>query len=328
MRLGFVVAAYGLVVTWTLLGCKKAGATNGSDLNVKGECIMVEERMTYCQDEAPRDISDMLHAVSKHLNTVLQDVVKVELTYSGDSIHSKVGRHTVTGLVQRLREDGTRDSTCVKMAFDILDVDECQLPHSNKWHHHCHPSTVCINTNGSYECACPVERREGAVKGSGLGSCQGGEMLSSECCKAFEGGEEKLKDACRASFKCYVNPCPGDCSPDATCEGSNGTFTCRCPISTYGNGRICASHQAKPEEMIILIDADTGKLISDPTRVCGCREAVKDFCKADKMGYSRRVTSKLYMMNVAAIIVGLNRNVLFPQMIVIFVFSHSRFSVR
>ncbi len=85
----------------------------------------------------------------------------------------------MTALVQRIREDGTRDSTCVEMAFDILDVDECQLPRTNMWHHHCHPSTICINTNGSYECACPVERREGAVKGSGLGSCQGGEMLSS-----------------------------------------------------------------------------------------------------------------------------------------------------
>ncbi len=79
------MAACGLVVTWTLLGCKKAGATNGSNLNVEGECIMVEERMMYRQDEAPRDISDMLHAVTKHLNTVLQDVVKVELTYSGRS---------------------------------------------------------------------------------------------------------------------------------------------------------------------------------------------------------------------------------------------------
>ncbi len=80
--------------------------------------------------------------------------------------------------VQRLRENGTRDSTCVKMAFDILDVDECQLPPFNMWHHNCHPSTTCVNTNGSYACACPVEG-EGAIKGSGLGACQGGEMLSS-----------------------------------------------------------------------------------------------------------------------------------------------------
>ncbi len=41
--------------------------------------------MMYRQDEAPRDISDMLQAVTKHLNTVLQDVVKVVLTYSGRS---------------------------------------------------------------------------------------------------------------------------------------------------------------------------------------------------------------------------------------------------
>ncbi len=87
-------------------------------------------------------------------------------------------------------------------------------------------------------------------------------------------GEERLNNECRASFECYVDPCPGDCSPDATCESSYGKFTCQCPIGTYGNGRICES-QVKPEEMIVLIDADTGNLISDPTRICGCREAVK-----------------------------------------------------
>ncbi len=85
MQLGFVLAAYSLVATLTLLGCKKAGATNGNDLNVEGECVTIEERMMYRQDEAPRDISDMLQAVTKHLNTVLQDVVKVVLTYSGRS---------------------------------------------------------------------------------------------------------------------------------------------------------------------------------------------------------------------------------------------------
>ncbi len=99
-------------------------------------------------------------------------------------------------------------------------------------------------------------------------------IVALECCKAFEGGE--IENACRASFKCYVDPCPGNCSPDATCESSYGTFTCRCPIGTYGNGRICANqYHVKLEEMIILIDADTGELISDPTKVCGCREAVK-----------------------------------------------------
>ncbi len=84
----------------------------------------------------------------------------------------------MTVLVQRLREDGTKNSTCVEMAFNIIDVDECQLPRSNMWHHNCHPSTTCVNTNGSYECACSV-KGEGAVKGSGLGTCRGGEMLSS-----------------------------------------------------------------------------------------------------------------------------------------------------
>ncbi len=84
MQLRFLVVACSMVATWALLGCEKAGATNDeSNVNIEGECIMVEERMMYRQDEAPRDISDMLQAVTKHLNTVLQDVVKVELTYSG-----------------------------------------------------------------------------------------------------------------------------------------------------------------------------------------------------------------------------------------------------
>ncbi len=84
MRLGFVVVATCcLVATRTLLGCEKAEATNGSNVNIEEECIMIEERIVYLQDGAPRDISDMLHAVTNHLNTILQDVVKVELTYTG-----------------------------------------------------------------------------------------------------------------------------------------------------------------------------------------------------------------------------------------------------
>ncbi len=79
-----MVACSTVATWWTILGCEKAGATNNeSNVNIEGECIMVEERMMYRQDEAPTDISGMLQAVTKHLNTVLQDVVKVELTYSG-----------------------------------------------------------------------------------------------------------------------------------------------------------------------------------------------------------------------------------------------------
>ena len=44
---------------------------------------------------------------------------------------------------------------CFEVPFVILDVDECSVSKTNPMAHRCHPSTVCANTLGSYECLCP-----------------------------------------------------------------------------------------------------------------------------------------------------------------------------
>ncbi|KAG5184706.1 hypothetical protein JKP88DRAFT_354395 [Tribonema minus] len=101
----------------------------------------------------------------------------------------------------------------------------------------------------------------------------------------------KLVDGEKADFRCPLDPCPGDCVTEATCERvrphaqTGGTallllesdiklgYRCICPPSTLGTGRKCAAGKTQ----VPWITAD-GTLLVDPLAICGCQEPKVDPC--------------------------------------------------
>ena len=64
----------------------------------------------------------------------------------------KVGRWTATATITRVGPSGDDVSQCFSIPYEITDTDECRLEKGHPMRHKCHRSTVCINTEGGYEC--------------------------------------------------------------------------------------------------------------------------------------------------------------------------------
>ena len=107
----------------------------------------------------------------------------------------------------------TADNRCV-------DIDECS---SNP----CHPTAVCRNTPGNYQCACPP----GLVGEPFKGGCRkpGQCVADSDC---------PLTAACLSGV--CKDPCsqPGACGTSAECVTENHSPVCRCPFQTNGNPKV------------------------------------------------------------------------------------------
>ena len=138
---------------------------------------------------------------------------------------------------------------CFDVPFTILDVDECRVPPDTPMAHACHPPAVCVNTLGSYECACPsdalddalfynndTDNEEGGGGGGGLvvvgpgfwndlqadaagrpwDASPGSSALSS--CPGLpstrgccdDDGHSREGGRCRSSFRCPIDPCASD----------------------------------------------------------------------------------------------------------------------
>jgi len=97
--------------------------------------------------------------------------VDVEVEWTGAELHGRVGEHIIETTVTRLIGSNSSNpksgnarvdefgrnviSRCFHVPFTILDTDECLLPPNHSMRHVCPPSSICINTNGSYDCGCP-----------------------------------------------------------------------------------------------------------------------------------------------------------------------------
>ena len=68
------------------------------------------------------------------------------------SVNRKVGKFTAKAVITRLSPSGKDMEQCYYIPYEILDTDECSLAVGQPMRHKCHPSAVCINTLGSYEC--------------------------------------------------------------------------------------------------------------------------------------------------------------------------------
>ena len=185
------------------------------------------------------------------INRLLDGVVDVEVEWTGAELHGRVGEHIIETTVTRLtgsnssivNSGDTRidefgrvvTSRCFHVPFTILDTDECLLPSNHPMRHVCPSPSVCVNTDGSYDCSCPRlsvsndndERSpwEVSFSSSAKTSCPSSPSTLG-CCPGMAHSAEGKR--CRERFRCPLDPCADstadaakkkthDCAPSATC---------------------------------------------------------------------------------------------------------------
>ena len=122
----------------------------------------------------------------------------------------------------------------------LLDVDECQITT-----HNCSDNATCINKEGSFNCSCKP-----GYRGNGY-NCSG------RCLQSFFSLKKKKiekpgKTCFRGSFASWqlfqhflsdVDECQissHNCSDNATCINTGGSFNCSCKPGYRGNGYNCS----------------------------------------------------------------------------------------
>jgi hypothetical protein len=193
-----------------------------------------------------------------------------------------------------------------------MDTNECTLPAKHPMRHVCPAPSICVNTEGSYECLCP---RVGEGESTGwlppstadetfwmavrnnmsdrtpwelsfssqsLSSCPS--MPSTHgCCPQKYTAEGKK---CRAQFHCPVDPCQSktnDCAPNALCVRSDNPSTvpdhqCQCPDGLMGNGRSCKPTDPQPKPMVMFDGITPTDLTRKNGFYCGCTKPTIDAC--------------------------------------------------
>lgn len=269
--------------------------------------------------------------VVKQINRVLDGVVDVEVEWTGGDLQGTVGDHIVqckvtrlASVIQKLEESETTftdeegrlvASQCFHVPFTILDTNECTLPSVHSMRHRCHTSALCVNTEGSYECICPlmVYSEDGAIKESAStklsvvssdtvskdfweavdvqirspwevslaqSSCPGRPSTFGCCPPQAHKGPEATE--CRTTFRCPINPCTShDCTAKATCvrhpsPNDMPNYKCRCPKGTLGSGRRCNASDVKPEPKVSFDGTPTEETLK--ANFCDCTIPVIDAC--------------------------------------------------
>jgi len=284
---------------------------------VSKECERLEDALTYTQEEAPRDLSSVLPVVVEKINHVLDGVVDVEVEWTGAELHGRVGEHIIETTVTRLTGSNSSipktgdvrvdefgrevTSRCFHVPFTILDTDECSLPKNHPMRHSCSSSSICVNTNGSYDCACPRlagstgDRSPWEISFSSPAKTSCPSMHSTEGCCTAPGHSAEGK-RCRARFKCPIDPCAKDihdCTPSATCIRSASPnpidtdddssppqlYTCQCPEGLMGNGKTCRPGiDAAPQPKVMFDGVTPTASTVKNNFYCGCTKPKVDAC--------------------------------------------------
>ena len=256
------------------------------------------------------------------INRVLDGVVDVEVEWTGADLHGRVGEHIIETTVTRLTSSNSSipktgdakvdefgrevTSRCFHVPFTILDTDECSLPKNHPMRHSCPASSICVNTNGSYDCACP--RLPGSKDGDERSpwelsfaspaktSCPLAPSTEGCCTASAHTAEGKR---CRARFHCPVDPCTDgshDCASSATCvraespnpidlEGEQDSssavqlYTCQCPDGLMGNGKACRPGvDVQPQPKVTFDGVTPTALTVKNNFYCGCTKPKIDAC--------------------------------------------------
>jgi Calcium-binding EGF domain len=263
--------------------------------------------------------------VVEKVNSLLEGVVDVEVEWTGLDLQGGVGEHLILARVTRLATPSSGANTdeitvddhgrelftkCYHVPFEITDIDECRLPDRHPMRHQCHPSAVCVNTIGSYECVCPriitaddVERTMLLVDNTAtenfwraLAAQERGpwelslatsyfcpnQASTHGCCPSLMTKGDSVQ--CRRGFYCPVDPCKNhDCGDTATCVREPDPMkrpnsVCKCPEGLLGNGRRCQPSDPKPEPKVKYDGKTPTELTVKNDFYCGCTKPVVDHC--------------------------------------------------
>lgn len=88
------------------------------------------------------------------ISTIRSELVKKVVLDYNPQLHHDVGPYPIVTHVTT-EKDGVSREHCYSIVIVILDTDECTKDKAHPdWYHNCDDSTICVNTEGGYYCAC------------------------------------------------------------------------------------------------------------------------------------------------------------------------------
>lgn len=265
---------------WLLLWlAARASASEAPDLTACKRLPM----QSYVQHKATIDVTaDLTEIIYTESNEPIEDV---SLTWLGSAVHASIGSFDI---VANVTLEGDRGTRCYTRKIVVTDTNECETKTKN-WQHACDRSAHCVNTIGSYACAC--EEGFFAPRHAPYGC--GGYSSTAHCCPAhFQGGTGRPGspydfETCVSSFKCQPDLCASTCVPNAKCtrsiveygtsaerKRSEAKYECECPAGLVGTGVACEDGRQPPTVFIV-----NGAILHNGGEMpCGCQKGVPDPC--------------------------------------------------